>query len=159
MILVAYFQQVVDSYCPWSHDPAACRAIPMISPHVLPMIPWSRKSITSTHPHSCMPTWQPQLPVLAASAVESLVCLGQSFIQVLDHAKPNPWLAQAVARCRIRICGQAANSCAAEFRDSLSSHQPISLMSFPVWPRYFIVQPMFINNLHCWFFFDEPTAP
>jgi hypothetical protein len=63
----------------------------------------------------CMPTWQPHLPALAASAVESLVCLGQSFVQVSNRAKSNPWLAQAVARCRIRICVQAANVCAVEF--------------------------------------------
>jgi len=62
-----------------------------------------------------MPTWQPHLLALASSTVESLVCLRQSFVQVSDRAKTNPWLAQAVARCRIRICVQPANSCAAEF--------------------------------------------
>jgi len=62
-----------------------------------------------------MPTWQPLLPALAASSIESLTCLGQSFVQVSDRAKSNQRLAQAVARCRIRICVQAANSCAAEF--------------------------------------------
>jgi len=45
----------------------------------------------------------------------SLTCLGQSFFQVLDRAKSNQRLAHAVARCRIRICVQAANVCAAEF--------------------------------------------
>ena len=34
-----------------------------------------------------------------ASAVESLACLGQFFVQVLDRAKSNQRLAQAVARC------------------------------------------------------------
>jgi len=65
-----------------------------------------------------MSTWQPHLPVLAASSVELLICLGQSFVQVSDYAKSSPWLTQAVARCRIRICVQAANSCATEFLDS-----------------------------------------
>ena len=63
----------------------------------------------------CMPTQQPHLPALASSAVESLVCLRQSFVQVLDRAKSSPWLAQAVARCRIHIWVQVANFCAAEF--------------------------------------------
>jgi len=63
----------------------------------------------------CMPTWQPQLPALAASSSESFTCLGQSFVQVSDRAKSSPWLAQAAARCWIRICVQAVNSCAAEF--------------------------------------------
>ena len=73
----------------------------------------------------CMPTWQPHLPALASSAVESFVCLGQFFVQVSDRGKSNSWLAQAVARCRIRICVQAANVFAAEFLDSPSSHQPM----------------------------------
>jgi hypothetical protein len=105
-----------------------------------------------------MPTWQPQLLVLVASAVESLACLEQSFVQVSDRAKSNQRLAQAVACCRIRICVQAANVCAAKFHDNPSSHQPIPLMSFPAWLGQSIVQPMFVNNLHCRFSFDEPTA-
>jgi hypothetical protein len=63
----------------------------------------------------CMPTWQPQLPALAASFGESFTCLWQSLVQVLHSAKSSPWLAQAAARCRIRICMQTANSYAAEF--------------------------------------------
>jgi hypothetical protein len=63
----------------------------------------------------CMSTWQPHLPALAASSIESLTCLGQSFVQVSNRAKSSPWLAQVAARCRIHICVQAANSCAAEF--------------------------------------------
>uniref|UniRef100_A0A2K1YF44 Bulb-type lectin domain-containing protein n=1 Tax=Populus trichocarpa TaxID=3694 RepID=A0A2K1YF44_POPTR len=55
----------------------------------------------------------------------SLACLGQSFVQVSDRAKSNQRLAQAVARCRIRIYVQAANVCAAEFCDSPCSRQPI----------------------------------
>jgi hypothetical protein len=98
-----------------------------------------------------MPTSQPQLPVLAALAVESLVCLGQSFIQVSDHAKSNQWLAQAVACCRIRICVQAANVCSAEFLDGPCSRQPTPLTSCPAWPEHFNVQSMFVNNLRCWF--------
>jgi len=96
-----------------------------------------------------MPTWQPHLPALALSDVESLVCLGQSFVQVLDRAKSRPWLAQAIARCRIRICVQAANVFAAEFLDSPSSRQPMPLTSFPAWLGHSIVKPMFVNNLHC----------
>jgi hypothetical protein len=106
----------------------------------------------------CMPTWQPLLPALAASSVESLTCLGQSFVQVSDRAKSSQRLAQAAARCRIRICVQAANVFAAEFLDSPSSRQPIPLTSFPAWPGQSIVQPMFVNNLRCRFSFDEPTA-
>jgi hypothetical protein len=105
-----------------------------------------------------MPTWQPHLLALASSAVESLVCLGQSFIQVLDRAKSSPLLAQAVARCRIRICVQAANVFAAEFLDNPCSRQPKPLASFPAWLEHSIVKPMFVNNLRYRFSFDEPTA-
>jgi hypothetical protein len=105
-----------------------------------------------------MPTWQPLLPALIASSIESLICLGQSFAQVSDCAKSNQQLAQAIARCRIRICVQAANVCATEFCDSPSFCQPIPLMIFAAWPRQSIVQPMFINNLHCQFSFYEHTA-
>ena len=72
-----------------------------------------------------MSTWQPQLPVLVASSVEFLTFLGQSVVQASDRAKSNQRLAQAVACCRIRIYVQTANSCAAEFCNSPSSHQPI----------------------------------
>jgi hypothetical protein len=105
-----------------------------------------------------MPTWQPLLPALAASSVESLTCLGQSFIQVSDRAKSSQRLAQAAARCQIRICVQAAYVFAAEFLNSPSSRQPIPLTSFPAWPGQSIVQPMFVNNLRCRFSFDEPSA-
>jgi hypothetical protein len=105
-----------------------------------------------------MSTWQPQLPALAASSVESLTCLGQSFVQVSDRAKSNQRLAQAVARCRIRICVQATNVFAVEFRDSPSSRQPIPLTSFAAWLEHFIVQLMFVNNLRCIFSFDKSTA-
>jgi len=111
-----------------------------------------------------MPTWQPHLPALAASAVESFVCLGQSFVQLFDRAKSSPWLAQAVARCRIRICVQAANVFAAEFLDSSCSRQPMPLTSFPAWLGHSIVKlmqsalPIFLwrtysrINLRCRFF-------
>ena len=89
----------------------------------------------------CMFTWQPHLSALAASSVESLTCLGQSFVQVSDHAKSSPWLAQAVARCRIRICVQAATVFAAEFLDSPCSRQPKPLTSFPAWLGHSIVKP------------------
>ena len=61
-------------------------------------------------------------------------------------------------RCQIHICVQDANVCTAEFRDSPNSHQPIPLISFVVWFGHSIVQPMFVNNLCCRFFFDEPKA-
>jgi hypothetical protein len=61
-------------------------------------------------------------------------------------------------RCRIRICVQAANVCAAEFRNSPSSRQPIPLTHFAAWLGHSIVQPMFVNNMRCRFSFDEPTA-
>jgi hypothetical protein len=53
---------------------------------------------------------------------------------------------------------QAANVFAAEFLDSPSSRQPIPLTSFPAWSGQSIVKPMFVNNLHYRFSFDEPTA-
>jgi hypothetical protein len=53
---------------------------------------------------------------------------------------------------------QAANVFAAEFFDNPSSRQPMPLMSFPAWLGHSIVKPMFVNNLRCRFFFDEPTA-
>jgi hypothetical protein len=86
-------------FCP--HD--ACHFT-----HVLP--PWSCHFTHVLPVHKTIPT-----ACFAASAVESFVYLRQSFVQVLDCAKSSPWLAQAAARCRICICVQAANSCAAEF--------------------------------------------
>jgi hypothetical protein len=106
------------------HDLSGLRATPGQPPCSAPMIPWSWISITATtrvlHAHlaaptansCCVPCW-------------SLTCLGQSFVHVSDRAKSNKRLAQAVARCRIRICVQVTNVCAAEFRDSPSSRQPI----------------------------------
>jgi hypothetical protein len=105
-----------------------------------------------------MSTWQPHLSALVASSVESLICLGQSIVQVSDRAKSNQRLAQAVARCRIRICVQAINVFAVEFLDNPYSRQPMPLTSFPAWLGHSIVKPIFINNLCCRFFFDEPTA-
>jgi len=147
---------------------AAWRALQLCSPRSAPMrLPLYPRSAPWSHdlgrpwlllPTFCMPTWQPHLPALASSAIESLVCLGQSFVQVLDRAKSSPWLAQAVARCRIRICVQAANVFAAEFLDRPRSRQPMPLTSFPAWLGHSIVKPMFVNNLRCWFSFDEPIA-
>jgi hypothetical protein len=54
--------------------------------------------------------------------------------------------------CRIQICVQVANVCAAKFLDSPCSHQSIPLTSFPAWLRHSSVQPMFVNNLRCQFF-------
>jgi hypothetical protein len=51
---------------------------------------------------------------------------------------------------------QAANIFAAEFLDNPISRQPIPLTSFPAW--HSIIKLIFVNNLRCRFFFDEPTA-
>ena len=87
-------------------------------PHVLQHIchdPMILDAHNCHQPTFCMPTYQPQLPVLAASTVESLACLGQSYVQLSDCAKSNQRLAQAVVRCRICIRVQAVNVCVAEF--------------------------------------------
>ena len=107
--------------------------------------------ITVTNPRSACPPGSPICQLFVASAVESLVYLGQSFVQVSDRAKSNPWLVQAVARCRIRICVQVANVFAVEFLDGPCSRQPMPLTSFPAWLGHSIVKPMFINNLLCRF--------
>jgi hypothetical protein len=53
---------------------------------------------------------------------------------------------------------QAANVFAAEFLDNPSSRLPMPLTSFLAWLGHSIVKPIFVNNLRCRFFFDEPTA-
>jgi hypothetical protein len=53
---------------------------------------------------------------------------------------------------------QAANVFLTEFRDSPYFCQPIPLTSFPACPEHSIVQPMFVNNLHFRFSFDEPAV-
>jgi len=134
------------------HDPtisAPWRA--QLCSHILP--PWGCHFTHVLSVHKAVPT-----ACFAASAVEPFVCLGQFFVQVLDRAKSSPWLAQAAARCRIRICVQAANVFAAEFLDSSCSRLPMPPTSFPAWLGHSIVKPMFVNNLRCRFFFDELTA-
>jgi hypothetical protein len=125
----------------------------MFSPHDPMILDIITATIHVLHAHLATPTAS-----FCCVSCWSLTCLGQSFFQVLDRAKSNQRLAHAVARCRIRICVQAANVCAAEFCDSPSSRQPIPLTSFAAWLGHSIVQPMFVNNLRCRFSFDEPIA-
>jgi hypothetical protein len=97
--------------------------------------------------------WTILLPSFRSCQVEPTTCTRRC-------ALPNSHLragCQCLC-CRIRICVQAANVCAAEFCDSPSSRQPIPLTSFAAWLVHSIVQPMFVNNLRCRFSFDEPTA-
>jgi len=97
--------------------------------------------------------WTVPRPSFTSCQVKPLTCTS-------CRALPNSHLRAGCQylRCRIRLCVQAANVFAAEFLDSPSSRQPIPLTSFPAWPGQSIVKPMFVNNLRCRFFFNEPTA-
>ena len=54
----------MDSYSPWSHDPAACRAILWSTPTFCSMIPWSRKTMTATNPRFACPPGSPSCQFL-----------------------------------------------------------------------------------------------
>ena len=98
-------------------------------------------------------SWIVLRPSFRSYQVEPMTCTSRCVL-------PNSHLCAGCQclRCRIHICVQDANVCAAEFRDSPSSRQPIPLTSFAAWPGQSIFQPMFVNNLRCQFSFDELTA-
>jgi hypothetical protein len=147
------------------------RATPGQPPCSAPMIPWSWISITATthvlHAHLATPStssccviywvthmpWTVLRPSFRSCQVEPTTCTSRC-------AMPNSHLRAGCQflRCRIRICVQAANVFAVEFRNSPSSRQPIPLTRFAAWLGHSIVQPMFVNNMRCRFSFDEPTA-
>jgi len=94
----------------------------------------------------------------------------QSLVQVSDRAKSTPWLAQAVARCRIRICWFSLTNllssacpldefsglvrpvqrpthvrrkiCTADFPRQTYFRQRVPLTNFPAWPGQSSVQPV-----------------